>query len=581
MNAKPISRRSFLALTALTTTSALVACTQAATPAAPQATGAPAAATSAATEAPTTAPTSAPAAVQERVLYLNSPAFYGDPGGGTDPGCSGGMNTVFANQLMFSALTYFDEKMQPQPDSAESWKPNSDSSVWTFTLRKDLKWSNGQPITAKDFEWSIKRNASPDISCGGGIIYMLDIIKGVTDYVGKKNTDPNSVGVKALDDYTLQFTLNGPAAYFPVMVEYPNYAPVPQQAIKDFGKDTQWTQPQHVLSNGPFKLVEWVRDDHMTYVPNQYWFGYSDKKPGLDKIVVKMIKNTATAVAAYETGELDVLEVPTGELPRITADPVESKQMVKFAKLLTQYMQIRPGTKPFDDIRVRNALAIAIDRESIAKVLNNTVVPAYQVLAPGMLGHDDNLIPEMAYSPDKARKLLADAGFPGGQGFPKFWINSNTTDDYQNMFEAISAMYKDVLGLNMELALMDPGARGAWADQTPFRPHLWREMWGMDFPDSHNTMNFMASKLNPNTTIHPEYNWKDNKFGPLVKQAAQEVDPQKRADLYKQADRIGCWENPIIIPIYYAISELLIKPRVTDAIINGMGITYRNIAIKA
>jgi ABC-type oligopeptide transport system substrate-binding subunit len=596
-----MNRRSFLRGAAWAATlTGLAACGGAVTPAAPAATTAPKptdapqattapAATEAATEAPKPTeapqPTEAPKATEapttaERVLHLNSPSFYGDPGGGTDPGCSGGGHTIFANKLMFSSLTYFDAKMQPQPDCAESWTHNDDSSIWTFKLRKDLKWNNGTPITAKDFEWTIKRNASPDISCGGGIIYMLDAIKGVTDYAGKKNSDPNSVGVKALDDYTLQFTLNGPAGYFPIMVEYPTYAPLPQQPIKDFGKDTQWTQPEHVISNGPYKLVEWVRDQRMTYVPNEYWHGYANTKPGVDKIVVNMIKNQTTAVAAYETGELDVIEVPTGELDRINKDPELSKQMTTYADLLTQYLQIRPGTKPFDDIRVRHALAIAIDREAIAKVLNNSVTPAYQILAPGMLGHDDQLIPEMMYNPDNARKALADAGFPGGKGFPKFWINSNHTDDYQAMFEALASMYKDVLGIEMELALLDPAARGAWTDQKPYRPHLWRERWGMDFPDSHNTMNFMASKSKAKSEPHPEYNWHDAKFEEVITQAGREADSAKRAELYKQADRICCWENPIIIPIYYAIAHVMVKPRVQNVwVIPIDGTTYRNVTV--
>ncbi|HEY3340748.1 MAG TPA: peptide ABC transporter substrate-binding protein, partial [Anaerolineae bacterium] len=458
MNVNKINRRTFLRTMALTTAAAgLAACGGAPTP-----TAAPAASTAAATSAsadaaaPTTAAateapkatdaaaaTTAPAGTGSKVLTLNSPAFSGDPGVGSDPGCSGGTITVFMNQFMFSSLVYFDKDMKPQPDAAESWTVNSDSTVWTFKLRKDLKWTDGTPITAKDFEWTIKRNASPDISCGNGglgIIYMIDIIKGVTEYSSKKTTDPSTIGVKAVDDYTLEFTLTQPAGYFIQMVAYPTYAPLPQKMIEQFGKDTKWTQPDHVLSNGPFKLTEWVTDQQYTLAANENWYGYGDTKPGTDKIVVKMIKNEATGVAAYETGELDVIEAPAGDLPRLQSDATEKDQLHSYNALSTQYMIFPVNAKPFDDIRVRQALSMAVDRETLANsVLPGTISPAYQFLPPTMLGYDAQLNSELHYNPDKARELLTAAGFDGGKGFPSFFINSNQTDVYQTLFEAIQS----------------------------------------------------------------------------------------------------------------------------------------------
>src|SRR5450759_711561 len=224
MNVYKINRRTFLRTMALPTAAAgLAACGGASTPsAAPAATTAATAAataapadtavpTAAATEAPTTeaaTATTAPATTGGKILNLNMPAFYGDGGAGNDPGCAGGANTVFTDQLLFSSLVYFDKDMKPQPDCAESWTVSPDSTMWTFKLRKDLKWSDGTPITAKDFVYAVQRNSMPNITCnpgGLGIIYMIDIIKGVTEYSSGKTTDPNTIGVKAVDDYTLEF----------------------------------------------------------------------------------------------------------------------------------------------------------------------------------------------------------------------------------------------------------------------------------------------------------------------------------------------------------------------------------------
>ena len=602
MNVNRMNRRTFLRTAALTAAAAgLAACGSASTPtaapaattaatAAPADTAAPTAAATeapAATEAATAAATEAAAATGERVLNLNMPAFYGDGGAGNDPGCAGGANTVFTDQLLFSALAYFDKDMKPQPDCAESWTVNADSTVWTFKLRKDLKWSDGMAITAKDFVYAIQRNSMPDITCnpgGLGIMYMIDIIKGVTEFSSAKTTDPSTIGVKAVDDYTLEYTLTSPAGYFIQMVAYPTYAPLPKDKIDKFGKDTKWIRPENILSNGPFKLTDWVVDQQMTMVKNENWFGYANRKPGADKIVIKMIKNEATGVAAYETGELDVIEAPVGDLPRIQGDATLKEQLHSYNELLTQYMIIPVNAKPFDDIRVRQALSMAIDRETLAtSVLPGAISPAYQFAVPTMLGYDANLNSELHYNPDKARELLKAAGFDGGKGFPMFYINSNQTDQYQTLFEAIQSMYKDVLGIDMQLALMDSNARNTWRDTKPYKLHLWRERWGMDFPDSHNSFNFMlqARSLTPLTnTTHPEFEYKNTKFGELVVAAAKESDATKRNDLYKQADRILCYEDPDIIPIYYGLSSLLIKPRVSGYWLSGMGINYHDVVLE-
>ncbi|HEY3340745.1 MAG TPA: ABC transporter substrate-binding protein, partial [Anaerolineae bacterium] len=285
-----------------------------------------------------------------------------------------------------------------------------------------------------------------------------------------------------------------------------------------------------------------------------------------------------------ETGELYVIDAPVGDLPRIKADATLKDQLHSYNELLTQYLIIPVGSKPFDDIRVRQALSMAIDRDTLANsVLAGAISPAYQFAVPTMLGYDAQLNPELHYNPDKARELLTAAGFDGGKGFPSFFINSNQTDQYQTLFEAIQSMYKDVLGIDMQLALMDSNARNTWRDTKPYKLHLWRERWGMDFPDSHNSFNFMLQKrsLDPlMNTNHPEWEYKNTKFADLVNAAAKESDAAKRNDLYKQADRILCYEDPEIIPIYYGLSSLLIKPRVSGYWLSGMGINYHNIAVE-
>ncbi len=581
-----IDRRRFLRISVFAGVGiGLAACVapQASAPAAPAAPTAPKDApketAAPATESPKPAEAPAPAATEGPVLRLNMPAFYGDPGVGTDPGCSGGANTIFTNYFMFSPLAYLDEKNVPQPEAAESWMVNDDATVWTFKLRENLKWTDGTPITAEDFVWTIKRNMAPDISCGGAVTYMMDVIKGAGDYIGKKVPNADNVGVKALDAHTLEITMEAPTGYFAQMVQYPTYAALPRKAIEDFGKDTQWTLPEHVLGNGPFKLTEWVKDQKMVMQANPYWHGYEGKTPAVSRLEIQMIKQQPTGIAAYETGELDAMDVPSGDLGRVKGDATLSKELVSYAELLTQYMIIPVGMKPFDDIRVRKALAMAIDRETLANtVLQGVVKPAYQFLPPGMLGYDGQVGTELKFNPEEAKKLLADAGFPDGKGFPKFYINSNHTDDYQTMFEAIQAMYKEHLNIDMELALMDPGARAKWLEEDPERRFLWRERWGMDFPDSHNSMNFMSSKTQREK--NPVLVYKNDKFAQLVADGAKATDPKVRQDLYRQADHELIVENPYIIVLYYGGANVLVKPYVKGAFANALGMNWRNAHIE-
>ena len=232
---------------------------------------------------------------------------------------------------------------------------------------------------------------------------------------------------------------------------------------------------------------------------------------------------------------------------------------------------------------MRQAFAMAIDRETLCStILQGAYLPAYQFLVPDLLGYDAELGQELKFDPAKAKQLLADAGYPDGAGLPKIYINSNQTDTYQTLFEAVQAMLKDNLGVEVELALMEASARGDWLKKKPAVPHLFRQGWGNDYPDPHSGMSFLKTPA-PQAAVwtdSPDYVWSNKTFDELVDQAGVETDEAKRADLYRQAQQILIVDDPNIIPLYYVANNYLVKPWVKGIVFNGLGFDLRFLSIE-
>lgn len=522
---------------------------------------------------PPLAPTTNPpptTSTKPRILRINMPLNRGDVGAAADPGCSGAVHSYFINSLMFGALVALDEKLRPTPDLAAAWRPNADGTVWRFDLRPDVCWTDGSPVTAHDFEWAVKRNLAPDLYCGGQYWQLVDL-KGARAYYTGQEKDAAAVGIRALDDRTLEVTLENPSAYFINLAALPSFMALPRQVIENTG-DQAWTQPQHMVSNGPFRLTEWVTERQMAFEPNPRYHGGA---PGVDRLVVNMIRQESTALAAYEAGELDMVEIPPAELARVRADPRLGPEHQSNPEIATMHLRLSVQLKPFDDVRVRHAFALAIDRETLCnKVLQGIGQPAYQFLPPNLLGHDGQIGRTLAFNPERARALLAAAGYPGGKDMPLIYWQYEQNETYQTMFEALQAMLLEHLGVRTELAPTEAGARAAWRTQRPLRPHFYRQLWGADYPDPHNFMAILYATPPPQADIWkttPELIYSNKPFDDLVWQAAREQDSARRVALYRQCEQILLIDDPALIPLYYPVRHRLIKPTVQGLIINGLG----------
>src|SRR6266511_4108967 len=307
-------------------------------------------------------------------------------------------NTVIT--LIFAGLVRLDDKLEVQPDGASEWKVSDDGTVYTFTIRDGLKFGDGTPATAKDFVYSINRAVSPEVgafaasSHFGHIVGVQDVIDGKTKTVS---------GVRAIDDRTLEIKLDAPIAYFLALLTYPDTFVVPQKLIESGAK---WQEQAY--GTGPYKVKEWKRGQSIQLVANDdYWQG----KPGVENVLMPFTKDSETAYQLYQTGELDIQG--SGQNPVPAAHIADVQNLPDFksaAQLTTRYVGFNNKKAPFDNLDVRRAFALAVDKQTLAnQVLAGAVVPADRILPTGLLGTQLPIKP-LAFDAAAAKTALAKAG---------------------------------------------------------------------------------------------------------------------------------------------------------------------------
>lgn len=452
---------------------------------------------------------------------------------------------------MFLRLTQADPNGGKEiPDLAQSWEISKDGSEFTFHLRKDAVWSDGQPLTAHDVEYSWKRLMDP--KTGSTYNSMPDLIENAREFrTGKVTSD--KVSLKAKDDHTLWVRLVSPAPYFLGLIEYMVFAPVPKHIVEKFkaeGKEDLWVRPENIVVSGPFILAEENFKQYKIYKKNPKYF--ATDKVRLNKVKVILIEDYIASVNAFKTGQHDW----TAEAS-IPADMVESLKKFKDFKfdpmLATYFYFFNTKKKPLDDPRVRLAMSLAIDRKAIVdNVTRQNQKPSRDLVPDGIDGYKG---PESEiYNPELAKKLLADAGFPDGKGFPKLTLKFNTSDNHKKIAEAVQGMWKQVLGIQVDIANME--WRILLDDQTRGNFDIVRFSWTADYMDPHTFLSVMMSESDNNKA-----RWKSKKYDELILKSDSEPDQQKRFGLMREAEKILAEESPII-PFYFYTRAYLKKPYV-------------------
>ncbi len=506
---------------------------------------------------------------QEMVFVLNN-----EPDG-IDPNVT---NNSFATPFLsncFEGLVTYDEKGEVVPGNAESWESNDDLTVFTFHLREGLKWSDGTALTANDYVYSALRVLTPETTSQYVNMISDYVVNGQEFYDGTASAE--DVGIKALDDNTLEFTLKASCPYFIDLVSMWVYFPVQQATIEANGD--KWTaSAEAYVSNGPFKITEMNMGESMVLEKNEnYW---NAENVTLEKLTFRYVLDTSTALTAYESGEVDgVRTVPSSDLARLKA---ENAGLVSTPNYGTVYYDINCSKEPYNNSLVRKALNLAIDREAL---INNVAQvdgqPAYSFLAPGYVvdgkdvteGRSDFGLSSTA-DVEGAKAALAEAGYPDGEGFPTLQLSFYSDDNVKKIAEAIAEMWEKNLGITVEVSSAE------WAvfyDAVQSGNYEVAAMgWSADYV---NPMSFLPLLYTNDVTNNSFYSNPD--YDAIVDQIKVEKDPAKFAELVLQADELVSAEYPVL-GLYYKSNTYLIKDYIEGVyMVSSSNIYFQNAKVLA
>ncbi|MEK7706927.1 MAG: peptide ABC transporter substrate-binding protein, partial [Verrucomicrobiota bacterium] len=460
-----------------------------------------------------------------------------------DPHIITGVAEMRITKALFDGLTKLDPRTaSPGPALAERWDISADGRVYTFHLRTNAVWSTGEPITAGDAVYSWFRALNP--ATAGDYAGQLFYIKGAEDWYNGKIKDASQVGIHALDDFTLRVELNSPLAFFPDLCAFPTLAVVPRQAIERYGD--RWLHAQPLPVSGAFQLGAWRINDKVRLVRNpRYWDAANTASAIID---VLPVGSPNTALNLYETGVADIVwdkDLVPAELMDVL---VTRPDFHTFDYLGTYFYRFNVTRPPFNDARVRRAFALATDkRRLIKKITKGAEKPASHFVPGGVTNYEP---PDgLSYDPEAARKLFAEAGYPGGKGFPRFaYMFSSAGGGGAKVPGQIGIelqeMWREALGVEAELRQIE--RKVFFNAQSRLDYDISASSWVGDYNDANTFLDLFTSTSGNNRT-----GWKNPRYDALIHEANQQTDRKKRAEIFRQAELILIAEEAPVVPIYF------------------------------
>jgi oligopeptide transport system substrate-binding protein len=461
-----------------------------------------------------------------------------------------------AKQL-FSRLIEFGPDGEIIPDIAKTWEVTEDGKKYVFHLRDDVHWSDGTPLTAGDFEFGWKRLLDP--ATGWIHASLMYDIKGGRAFHQGEIIDPDFVCVNAQNATTLVVELEKPTGYFLYLLGY--VCPVPRHILKKFGES--WAEGEHIVTSGAFQVKDCCRTKFINLTRNPNYYG---KFVGnVKSVILKLLplQEWQTMLELYQGGKLDTLDLTT--FPPQEIEVIRSRftgEYLSGSELLTYSLGFNTSVTPFNDHNIRLAFAHAIDRDLMIENLyrNAAMVANGGFIPPGMPGHSRDI--GLAYNPDRARDLLAEAGYPGGFGFPKVHALYLDTPYRMPIFKYLQHQWSNILGIEICWEAVDWGEYVSRIENSP--PHISAMRWiGQYYPDPDDFMKVGMSHARIFTK------WENQHYDALVEQARRLTDQSKRINLYTQADRILI-DEVALFPLFYGRIELLIKPHLKGFRINRL-----------
>ena len=486
---------------------------------------------------------------REQILHFGN----GDEPQDLDPHLTTGIPEFHIQLALFEGVVSKHPKdLSIQPGIAEFWEISENLLTYTFHFRENALWSNGDPVTAQDFVYSWERALRPEL--GSLYSYMFTYIKNADAFFKGEIDDFNLVGVKALDERTLQVQLQSPTPFFLQILDHHSYYPVHPPTIEKFGgmikRGSQWTRPRNFVGNGAFVLKEWKLNRILTVEKSQtYWDAETVK---LNEIHFYPIANGSTEERMYRAGQLHVTSgLPSEKISTYRDNNSESLNITAY--LGTYFYRFNTRVPPLGDKRVRKALSMSINRSQIVeRITKGGQLPAYAISPPNTNGFTSTA--QVEYDVERARFLLAEAGFPNGEGFPKLEVIYNTSESHRKIAIAIQQMWKKALNINVTLAnqdwqvYLDRESRGDYA--------ISRAGWIGDYLDPNNFLDMFLSNGGNNRT-----GWSSHEYDSLITAAAKASTKAERFSYFQENERILVEESPIM-PIYTYTTAYLLQPSV-------------------
>jgi oligopeptide transport system substrate-binding protein len=475
-----------------------------------------------------------------------------------DPGLAQDLASLDIITQVFDGLVALDGSGNPAGMGAESWTISADGMTYTFKLRSSVLWSDGKPVTARDYAYAWKRNVSP-VTASPYANAFFPIKNG--EAINDGTMDPEQLGVRAEDDRTLVVTLERPASFFLSLASTWTLFPLRQDIVEGFGDS--WTDAANIVTNGPFTLKEWQHDTRITLARNdQYW----GPKPSITTATYTLFPEDGAEemLAAYEAGTIDTTgagvgaSLPASQVDRILADSTLSQQLKTFKQSGTYMLIVNHRKAHFQDPRVRTAIGIALNRQELLdSVIKQAGDPASGIMPEGIQGRQPDAWPKE--STERAQQLMADAGYPNGQGFPQITLTYATSATTRLVAEYTQQRLKDVLGINVKLDSMESAVFLKWRRSSDWEQSgdLYRASWFSDYEDPENWYNHIWDSQSDPGVFNG--GWKNVQFDSLVRQALQQTDPAQRTALYQQADTLMAQDYPHI-PLWHDEIRSLVKP---------------------
>ncbi|PIU00134.1 MAG: oligopeptide-binding protein oppA [Bdellovibrionales bacterium CG10_big_fil_rev_8_21_14_0_10_45_34] len=452
--------------------------------------------------------------------------------------------------------------MALKPALAESWEATDQAKTWTFKLRQGVKWSDGKEFTAQDVLDGWERLLNP--ATAAEYAYNLFSIVGAKEYNEGKLKDFSQVGVEVKDGSTLVVRLKQSKSFFPYFMTHHSTYPMRKDVVTKHGD--KWTQPGNLVTLGPYNLKIWDHEKSIVLERNDSYWG---EKAKTKNILMYMILETATAMALYEADKLDSLNtLPSTEMTVLEKRP----DFRRAPNLYLYYYGFNTSRKPMDNVLVRKAFNHAIDKNEIVRMLATGYEPAKSWIPTGILAANDEI--GLDFNVEKAKTLLDEAGYKDRSKFPRLVLSINTNEDHKRIAENVQAQLKRNLALEIEIRNEEWKVYLNTLKTNP--EHIWRMGWVGDFPDPDNFMDLMTSYSDQNRT-----RWGNPNYDKLVEQAKSEFDPEKRKELYDQAQRIMVEVDVPVVPLYFGVQNKIIKPRVKNYPVNVLMVyRYSNVELE-